>query len=86
MPDSTNDAVVAADPVNANEELNVLNGKYLNIVIQYKYSLPTYLLYFCYFTGSHFPTGHADAANCVFAFIKHPHFSQRKFSFKNSQP
>jgi hypothetical protein len=32
MPDNTNDAVLAADAVYANEALNVLNGKNLNII------------------------------------------------------
>jgi hypothetical protein len=33
IPDNTKDAVVATDPVYANDEVKVLNGKNLNIVI-----------------------------------------------------
>jgi hypothetical protein len=32
IPDKTKEAVAAADPVYANDDVNVLNGKNLNIV------------------------------------------------------
>jgi hypothetical protein len=33
VPDNTNEAFCAVDPVNANDAVKVLNGKYLNIVL-----------------------------------------------------
>jgi hypothetical protein len=46
IPDNTKDAVAADDPVNANDDVNVLSGKCLNIVLLYKYQKLNLVLYF----------------------------------------